>query len=429
MKFKPYLIVIATAILLSCLSCRKAKNDAVVKVSLFTVTLTDNFIPDQYKAIVFVSGPDGKLLADTTCTANGTYNLCLKDGAVMPAWVMVTIVNYETVMHELKIHMNTYTHVTPQSNWTIKGLNPDSTGHIITSLLNVPSPHGQILYSNSGYYNITFNPDLRTSMLYKSTDDLYVKVSYSTGDRFKIVSGVLPNGNYNIDMGDASLTESQSISFPFPVQNYEADVFGYKEQNFDSPIPTLADMVISDGNTVNTIKVSYPPSFFAGYNTQLMIQETYTSDVLYYYHTDGVIPGTFKKTDASILSMQPEKGSVKVQSTGTFEMITAHWEYISPALEFYDWQIYVPDTTQTVTLPAIAPAFSRLFNSLAIDSLNLVYTELTDFQTLASYNEFLQKVFDPSHPQTPDRFESSSVKRNYSKKSLFSSQRHKGAEK
>jgi hypothetical protein len=420
------------AILFSCLSCKKTTNEeAKVKVqtTLFTVTLTDNFIPDQYKAIIFISGPDGKPLADTTCIANGTYNLCLKNGVVMPAWVMVTIVNYETVMHELKIHMNTYTHVTPQSNWTIKGLKPDSTGHIVLSLVNIPLPKGEIIYSTSGFYNITFNPDLRTSMLYKSTDDLYVKVNYTTGDRFKIVSGVLPNGNYNIDMADASLTGSQSISFPFPVQNYEADIYGYKEQNFDSPIPTLTDMVISDGKTVSNIKVAYPPSFFTGFHTQLMIQETYTSDVLYYYHTDGDIPGTFKKTDASIVSMQPEKGSVKIQSTGTFDMITAHWEYVSPALEFYDWQIYGPDTTQTVTLPAIAPAFSRLFNSLAIDSLNLVYTELTDFQTLASYNEFLQKVFDPSHPQIPDRFESSSVKRNYSQKSLFSPQRRRGAEK
>jgi hypothetical protein len=418
MKINLFRFIIAGTVVLSCLSCKKSTTEEPKpnnQTILFTVTFSDKFIPDQFKAIIFISGPDGSTLADTTCTVNTTYHLYLKDGGVIPPWVMVTIVNYETVMHELKIHMNTYTHVIPQSTWTIKGVNPDTTGHIVASLLHVPSPHGQILYSNSGYYNVTFNPNLRTCMLYKQTDDLLVKVAYAGGDRYKIIPGVSPGGKYNIDMSDALTAESQSITFPFPVQNYEADIYGYKEQSFDSPIPILADFVLSDGLTVNATTVSYPPSFFSGFHTKLMIQETYTSDVIYYYQTDGSIPATFNKTGASIVSMQAAKGSVNIQSGGTFDMTAAHWEYLTPALEYYDWQIYCPDTMQTVTLPAIAPAFSRLFNSLAIDSLHLVYAELTDFQTVASYEEYIQKLYDPAHPQTTDRFEASSVRRNYNK--------------
>jgi hypothetical protein len=418
MKIRVFGIFIAGTLLLSCLSCKKSTTEQPIpknQTTLFTVNFADNFIRNQFKAIVFISGPDGVTLADTTCTANTTYHLYLKDGAVIPAWVMVTIVDYETVMHELRIHMNTYTHVIPQSTWTIKGVNPDTTGHIVASLLNVPSPHGQILYSNSGYYNVTFNPNQRTCMLYKPADDLLVKVAFTGGDRYKIIPGISPGGTYNVDMTDALTAASQSISFPFAVQNYEVDVYGYKEQSFDSPVPILADFVLSDGLTVNATTVSYPPAFFNGFHTKLMIQETYTSDASYFYQTDGSIPAAFNKTNASIVSMKAAKGAASIQSGGTFDMTTAHWEYQTPALEFYDWQIYCPDTMQTVTLPAIAPAFSMLFNSLAIDSLHLVYAELTDFQTVASYSEFLQKLFDPSHPQTIDRFEASSVRRSFSK--------------
>jgi hypothetical protein len=414
-------LLLLAVVLASCLSCKKKtaeESPPVLQPSLFTITFTDNFIADQYKAIVFISDPGGKTLADTTCTTNTTYHFTLKEGLATPAWMMVTIVNYEAVMHELRIHLNTYTMVTPGTSWTIRGEHPDSTGHITASLVNVPSPHGQIIYSNSGYYNLTFNPNQRTCMLYKSTDDLYVKVAMASGDRYKILPGIVPGGVYSVDMADAAPTEAHAIAFPFPVQNYEADIYGYKEQSFDSPVPILADMVISDGSAASSVKVSGPPAYFAGYHTQLMIQETYTSDVTWQYHTDGAIPGSFKKIEASVNSVQADRGTVNVQASGIFEMLTAHWEYATPALEFYYWDIFSPDTTQTVSLPELSPAFSGLFNSLAIDSLSLVYTELTDFQTVASYGEFLQNCFEVSPPKTIDRFEASSVRRGYGVKSL-----------
>lgn len=411
MKIRFFTVTILMLFLVGFISCKKEKNAPPPLSPILTLNFTEKFIPDQLPVIIFISDPEGKVITDTTCRSNGTYVLYPPEGKSIPENFMVTVVNSELYWHNLLVHINTYTNVAKGSEWTIKGTKPDTVGMATISLVNLPTLSGPILYSNSGYSNTTFNPLDRIALLFKSPDDLYVKIQTSGGQRYKIAKDIVRNGNYSIDMSDAMQAESHAISFPISAENYEAELYGYKDANYDSPIPILADDLISDGLSVNSVNLYYPPSVFAGFHTKLMLQETYTSDATWYYQTEGAIPGEFRKIDADILSMQPKTGGLVIQSSGTYDMIAAHWEFIDQALAFYEWQIYSPDTTRTLILPEITPAFKRMFPTISLDSLIFQYAELTDFQNLASYDELINKLFDPAHPTQMDRYDATMLRK------------------
>lgn len=410
MKIRAIFLLIAGIILLSISSCKKSKDEPS-RPAIFKINLSDHFILDPFKAVIFISGPDGSVLADTTCNADGSYTFYPQAGEAVPSQLMVTIVNYELYWHGVKVHINTYTGVLPGSEWTIRGTKPDTVGSIFLTLTNVPSPQGAILYSTSGYSNLTFNPTSRGATLYKSPDNLYIKIHQITGDICKSIPDIIPNGKYTIDMSDAVKATEKLIGLPFIALNYEADIWGYQGQDFSSPLPVMTEMVLSDGNAVNSIHVYTPPTGFAGYHSRLMIQETYTSENTYYYSVDGAIPETFVKTGASVQSMIPGSGMVRIESTGPYEMVTGQWTFDSHAFEFYDWNVFGSDSTHVITLPRISHALSTLFPSLAIDSLSYSFTELTEFKSISTYKEFIGKIFNPANPQSPDRFESSVVRK------------------
>ena len=411
MKIRFFSMTILMLLIIGLISCKKEKNTASPLSPILTLNFTEKFIPDQLPVIVFISDRAGKVITDTTCSSNGTYILYPPDGKSIPENFMVTIVNSELYWHNLMAHINTYANVAKGSEWTLKGTKLDTVGMATVSLVNLPALSGSILYSNSGYSNTTFNPLDRIALLYKSPDDLYVKIQTSGGQLYKIVKDISRNGNYSVDMSDAMQTISHVISFPMSAENYEAALFGYKDANNDSPIPVMADNLISDGLSVNSIHLNYPADVFSGFHTNIMIQETYTSDATWFYHTEGAIPGEFRKTDADIQIMQPKRGGLVIQSSGTYNMVAAHWEFVDHALVFYEWQIYSPDTTKTFILPEITPAFKRMFPSISLDSLNFQYAELTDLLTLASYNELINRLFDPAHPTQMDRYDATTLRK------------------
>ena len=411
MKVRYFSVLIMMFLLMGIISCKKEKNDSPLLSPVLTLNFTDKFIPDQLPVIVFISDPNGKVITDTTCSSNRTYILYAPDGKSVPENLMVTVVNSEIYWHNLMVHINTYTNVVKGSEWTIKGTKPDTVGMATISLVNLPTLVAPILYSNSGYSNTTFNPLDRIALLYKSPDDLYIKIQTSGGQLYKIVTDIERNGNYSIDMSDAAPAESHEISFPISAENYEAELYGYKDANYDSPIPILADNLISEGHPVNSVKLYYPPSVFPGFHTKHMLQETYSSDATFYYHTEGSIPDEFKKINADILSMQPQTGSLTIQTSGTYQMVGAHWEFVDHALVFYEWQLFASDTTRTLVIPEIAPALKRMFPSISLDSLIFQYAQLTDLQNLASYNELINKLFDPSHPTQMDRYDATTLRK------------------
>jgi hypothetical protein len=399
-------------LLIGILSCNNDKDDPEPAIPILTLNFTDKFIPDQIPVIVFISEPDGKIILDTTCNSNGTYVLYAPAGRVIPQKMMVTVVSSELFWHNLIAHINTYTGIDKGVIWTLQGTKPDTITSSHISLENVPVINGPILYSGSGFYNMTFNPTNRSILNYKVPDDLYVKIQTEEGHFYKFEEDLLIGGNYNIDMSNALSAESQSVTFPFQVENYEAKLYAFEDDNYDFPLPVLADYVISDGMATNAIHLNYPPGVFSGFHTGIMIQETYSSDISWFYQTEGDIPDQFLKAEAAILSTASQPGKLTVETSGSFDMVSAHWQFIDHALVFYEWQAYASDTTKTMILPEIPPAFLRMFPTISLDSINFQFAELTEFQQLDGYDVLINKLFDPLHPTQMNRYEASSVRKS-----------------
>jgi hypothetical protein len=416
MKTRIFLLPVLMLILHGLGSCSHDEIDISPIFSsspIFTLNLTEKFVPDNVPVIVFLSETNGKNILDTTCNSNGTYVLYPPAGKEVPEKFMVTVVNSEITWHNFTVHINTYTNVSRGSVWTIQGNRPDTIGSAHISLEYLPTLTGPILYSTSGYHDLTFDPSDKTLLLYKLPDDLYIKFQTQGGQLYKYLKDLLRTGSYAINLSNAQPPESQSVSFPMQAENYEAELFGYEDGNYDSPIPVLADYLISDGLPTDSIHLYYPPSIFAGYHTKLMLQETYSSAASWFYNTEGAIPNSFIKINADISSMQPKKGSLGIQTSGTFDMIAAHWQFVDQALLFYEWQVYTPDTTLTITLPEVPPALKRMFTTISLDSLIFQYAELMDLRNLASYNDLINKLFDPSHPTQMDRYDASTLRKSF----------------
>ena len=413
MKTRFFTVTILILLLAGFISCKKEQTDTPPLSPIMTLNFTEKFIPDQLPVIVFLSYADGEILLDTTCISNGTYVLYPPTGKTIPDKFMVTVVHTETYWHNFKVQINTYTNAAKGDEWTIQGVKQDTIGNARITLEYLPAISGPILFSNSGYHNLTFNPLDMTLLLYKLPDDLYIKIQTPGGQLYKYFKDLLRTGSYAVNMSSAQEPESHTVSFPMQVENYEAELFGYEDDNYDSPIPILADYLISDGLAADSIHLHYPPFVFSGFHTKLMLQENYTSDATWFCNTEGAIPNDFVKINADILSMQPEKGGVTVLASGAFDMIAAHWQFVDHALLFYEWQIYAADAGNTIILPEIPPAFKRMFPTISLDSLIFQYAELTDLQKLASYNELINKLFDPTHPTQMDRYDASILRKNF----------------
>ena len=412
MKKQIALFLILTGIFAGVISCSKDEHTSTPPTPIFTLNFTDKFIPAQIPVIVFLSRPDGSTIMDTTCTSNITYVFYPPSGKYIPEKFIVTIVHSEIFWHNLMAHINSYTNVSKGSEWTLKGTKPDTIGKATVSLTNLPDLAGPVLYSTSGYSNETSNTSGVSAILYQSPDDLYVKINTPDGHFYKLTE-IVRNGNFSVDMSDPDQTATKSVSFPFSAENYEVQLYGYVNSDYDSPLPVMADHVMSDGIPVSSASLHYPASYFSGFHTKMMLQETFTSSETWFCQTEGVIPDQFAKIDAGIISMLPQTGSVTIQTNGTFNMTGAHWQFVDQSLLYYEWQIYASDTTSTFVIPEIPPDFKKMFPTISRDSLIFQYAELTDFATVNSYEELIGYLFNPSYPQQMDRFNASVIRKNF----------------
>jgi hypothetical protein len=407
-------LIVLLILFISLTGCKKNSPGPDSGNPLLTVNFTDKFIPDQLSAIVFISDANGNLLADTTCRSNGQYLIYPENDRKVTSTIMVTVVNYEVVMHILEVHLNTYTKVTPYSEWTLKGTKPDSVGHSVVNLTNLPAITGPILYSNAGFHNLTFRSSNCIQLMYKTPDELYVRIRTAGVDKYKWQEGIVPGNTYTVDMSDAIAADHHTITFPFNVKDYEVVVSGYTGANFDSPLTHRTDEILSDGIAVNSIRVAFPPALFSGYISDLMLHETYQSDVQWFSHSLGNIPDQFRKIDATVTSVAVNGQQVVKVAAGTYKVWGANWQFYSSGEQSFDWNIYGPDTTSVLKLPVIAPAVSAFFTSICMDSLQYQYIQLDDYPNLSDYNEVLQKLFVTSSPKTASDFEKSSIRENVS---------------
>jgi hypothetical protein len=393
-------------------ACKKDDKKPEPAVPVMTLHFTDRFVHEQLPVIVFLSDQSGKTILDTSCVSDGTYELYAKEGLIVPEKMMLTVVSSEPYWHSLRVHINTYTEVEKGSDWTLQGSRRDTIATAHVSLENVPDLSGPILYATPGYYMLTFNKTNRALPTYDSPADLYVKVRTDTGQYFRYIPEYLSFGSFTADMSVALPTESRSVNFPMQVENYEAKIFGYKESDLNSPVPLILDYLLSDGFITDSIQLNYPPDLFTYYQTQIMLQETYLSDISWFQNTEGEIPSEFVKVDADILSMLPDQNKLNVESNGTFDMVTADWQFVDYALMHYEWKVFASDTSKTLLLPEITAAFQSMYPTISHDSLSFQYTELTDFQQIDSYKALLGKMFDTDIPIRMDRLDAHIIRKS-----------------
>ncbi len=412
MKYSYIALGLTALVLLSLSSCKKSKTEANQPQSLFTIDFTGNYIKSQLSAYVLVSDPKGNYLGDTVCHINGRYPVYLKSNSPVPSRLIVTVGFDEVIMHQLILHLNTYTNVAPYGEWKMKSSLPDTVGHITVSLANLPNLVGPIIYSTSGYTNMTSGNSNLEQLLYQSPDDLYIKIKTPGGDKFKWLQNVKLPETYTIDMSDADTSAHHAISFPMNAIDYDVAISGYKDSNFESSLPVMTDRVISDGSIINSITLAFPPSAFAVFLTDMMIRESYSSDLWWFYRVAGVIPDQFRKIDASINSVDAVAGHAALNTSGTFNISAINWQFVDKDHTFFDWNIFGPDTSHVYSLPVLSPNLAKLFPSLKTDSMIYTSTELRYYRNLVSYQDILQMLFDPNRTQLPTNFEMSSVKKN-----------------
>ncbi len=411
MKFSYFVLGLTTLMLLFLSSCKKSKSEPDLPTCLFTINFTDNYIKKQLSGFVLVSDPQGKFLGDTICYTNGRYPVYLKSNFPVPARLTITVGYYEVYMHLLIIHLNTYTNVTPFGEWKMKGSQPDTIGHAIVSLANLPVLDGPIIYSNAGYSSMTFITSNQEQMLFLSPDDLYVKIKIPGGDKFKWVPGIKLSETYTIDMSDAVIPAYHTISLPMNAEDYDVSLSGYNGTNYESSLTVLTDRVISNG-IINSVNLAFPPSTFSGFLTDMMIRELYTSDVQWFYRFAGDIPDQFRKIDASINSVNAVAGNASLNTSGTFMMSEVNWQFVDIEHTLFDWNIFGPDTSNVLSLPVLSPNLAKQFPTLKADSMIYTSTELRDYPNLNNYQGILRMQFDPDRTHLPGDFEMSSVKKN-----------------
>lgn len=415
-EFSLFVLGLTTLLVLSLAACKKSKTEPDLPKSLFIIDFTDNYIKNQLSGFILVSDPQGKYLGDTVCNANGRYPVYLKSNSPVPARLTITVGYYEIIMHILTIHLNTYTNVAPFGEWKMTGIRPDTVGHTTVSLANLPVLDGPIIYSNAGYSNMTFSTSDQEQMLYLSPDDLYVKIKTQGGDKFKWLQNIKLSETYTIDMSDAGTTANHTISFPVNAQDYDVSLSGYKGSNYESPLSFLTDRVISDGSIINSVDLAFPPSAFSGFLTDMMIRESYTSDLQWFYHFAGVIPDQFRKIDASINSVDAVAGHASLNTSGTFMMSAVNWQFVDKDNTLFDWNIFGPDTSNVLSLPVLSPNLEKLFPNLKVDSMTYANTELRYYPNLNNYQDILRLLFDPNRTNLPADLEMRSVKKNVSGK-------------
>ena len=406
-NFISFLLFMSAAIVLSG-GCKKKDTETYpeAKTLLMTINFTDNYINPKLGAVVFASDSLGSVIADTLIKGNGKFYIFAKPGIKIPNRFMLTIATWEPSMHNFEISLTTYTQVAT-SEWTLRGHRPDTLGHFTVNLANVP-PSALIIYANAGYANLTtiFN-DVK-NLCYRDPDDLYIKTDDGNGQKYIWMSGIHPGETYNIDMSSAQTPAYRTIGLSG--KYYEARIWGYKDTDYENSLPVMTNYSLGNVPVNNELKVAVLPEYFPGYRTELKLIESWTSGASYTCRVNGDIPAAFQKIDATVQSLTDyPSGKIHIQATGDFTTTNATWQFYGHNNQFFTWKMVGNNTIAEFQLPRLSPSMLQTFPTLSLDSLYFYNAEPTKFPGIASYDAFVNLVFNPANPLSQNKLNASSL--------------------
>jgi hypothetical protein len=397
-------------------SCKKKEDEtAGSKPLIATVHIPDQFFNPILGGVISVSDAGGACLADLYCQGGGTFTLYGKTGTSLPATIQLTVTRVETYWHSFSIRTETYTDLNP-GEFSLQGSRADTLGSVSPVFVNAPAHTDAVLISTSGYSNLTSNPGSIPILLYKNPDRIYISYPTSAGVKYMLTGPFYNHSSDTIDLKGLLASQSRTVSFPWPVRYFECHVKGYPDSNFSSPVPYIVDEILAGGGPMLDFPIHYPPDFFKGYGTEIMAMEDPASDQSWSYHCTGALPSSFRKINASISGISQSGGTVILSASGTMDAVSATWSFLSPFKGLVYWTVYRPESSRTVSLPAISPALSQMFPWLAADSLSPSDVRLYEMPGIDSYSQFISRIFNNSDPTSPELIETSLVQKRFPSK-------------
>ncbi len=405
---KRSLVFFILPLLIISYSCKKKTEGPLLRPLLMTINVAGNYFNPVLGGVIFISDQQGRALSDTFCPGDGSYRFYGKAGTTAPSLFEITILRAEPFWHSFNITIETYTCIN-SSEWTLKAYRADTVGKVYPSYINIPAHNDAILVSSSGFSNLTSSLEPIPIPLYTSPDAIYFGIPTSAGTKYKWFSGIQAHSSYTFDLSNPLPADKTTVSFPAPVQYYECRVQGFPDGNFNSPIPYMVDQLLGDGSVTNKAEVYFPPSKFQGFHTDIMLQESYTSNQNWSYHVDGGIPALFRKIDASLVSFTSTNTSLQLKASGDMDAVSGTWQFLSPFQGMVEWTVYAPDTATSLQLPHLAPALSGMFPWFSRDSLTFEKAQLTDLVNCKGYAGLIDRLFNPLNPSSFERQEVSSL--------------------
>lgn len=375
---------------------------------LMTIHFTDGFIPESFEVIVFISDSTGKIIADTNCNENKTYKIYPTENMEIPDNFQVTIARYDLYWHNLLIQLNTFTNIS-QSEWTLKGNQPDTVGKTEITLANIPEGAKAKIFSTSGYYNYTIAVRPQTCLLYQNPDNLYFKINTLDGPQFIWKPNIKASENYELDLTELKPSNIATIAFPNLMGYYEAKLWGFTGDKFISPKSFFTDLVFGDGDPASEVSISYPPSIFDNFRTNIFLREDFQSSNAYNYNFIGEIPTSFELPRADIITVDPAKGMVGLVVQGIYSTAKASWYDMTTNNEIFEWNVFTPGPTEQIKLPEISKKLMEKFPMLSIDSLKFNSLELINFKTIDTYPEAIFSFFDNKDPKVLEQLDYNSI--------------------
>jgi hypothetical protein len=138
--------------------------------------------------------------------------------------------------------------------------------------------------------------------------------------------------------------------------------------------------------------------------------ESWTSGTSYTCRVNGDIPSSFQKIDASVQSLTDyPSGKINIQTAGDFTTTNATWQFYGSNNQFFTWSMVGNNTITEFQLPNLSPSMLQNFPTLSLDSLYFYNAELSMYPGVASYDAFINLVFNPANPISQNKLNASTL--------------------
>ncbi len=358
---------------------------------LFKATFTNDWLPQDEHAVIFLSDNNGNILADTIWIGNDSFEMFLDENFDMKFAINLTHINITTVTED---NITTNLNIPTGSSWTFKGYpsvdydNPPFSVEI--DFDNIPEYEDYYVISSKWNSRASTSVSLDFPLdfnFYESPMDIYFKLNtVNDGVKYLWLNNTT-NESRKEDLSNMNSAISKSISLPNNV-GYRKYLYGFSNPGHRYEGSYRLDYGRDYNSSVNQINVSYPEQTFTDYRTSItVIDELYSKE--WYSSVYGEIPNSFSKIGAIFYYVNTSIDDFEITTSGDYLQTLSVWH-----TENYScvWDVYGDKDGTKYSLPNFPNSVSQLFN-IERTSFQLWYADIKDYPELSSYSEIIKTVF------------------------------------